>query len=179
MKKPAFFLDRDGTVCKEVNYLSRPEDLYIFPFAVEAIKLLNEKGFFVILITNQSGIGRGYFGEKDLNEIHQKLEKELVENKAKLDAIYYCPHVSEDFCDCRKPKSGMIEQAATDFEIDLENSWMIGDKIADVKAGINAKVKTCLVLTGYGKKEVENLETQPDLIAENLLDAVEKIVNRK
>lgn len=177
MKKPAIFLDRDGTLCEEVNYLSRPEDLRLFSFAAQSIKLLKEKGFLVILITNQSGIGRGYFTQETLFEIHEKLVKELAEKGAKPDAIYFCPHISEDFCDCRKPKAGMIEQAANDFEIDLENSWMIGDKVADVNAGINAKTKTCLVLTGYGSKEVEKLEIQPDLIAENLMIAVEKLVN--
>ncbi len=175
MKKFAVFLDRDGTICEEVNYLSRPEDLRLFPFAADAVKLLHQKGFLVILITNQSGIGRGYFSADMLNIIHEKMERELAENEAKLDAIYFCPHVSEDFCLCRKPKAGMIEQAAEDFEIDLEKSWMIGDKIADVKAGFNAKTKTCLVLTGYGAKESENLEIEPDFIAENLLEAIEFI----
>ncbi|MGI8642179.1 MAG: D-glycero-beta-D-manno-heptose 1,7-bisphosphate 7-phosphatase [Pyrinomonadaceae bacterium] len=179
MKKYAAFLDRDGTICEEVNYLSKAEDLRLFPDAVQAIKLLNENGFLVILITNQSGLARGFFDEKALREIHKKLAEELAKSGAKLDAIYFCPHNSADNCDCRKPKTGMIRQAAADFAIDLQNSWMIGDKTIDVETGFNAETKTALVLTGYGKKAVVELERKPDLIAENLLEAVGKITNFK
>ncbi len=176
MKKRAVFLDRDGTVCEEVNYLSRAEDLRLFPFAAQAIKFLNENNFLVVLITNQSGIARKFFDENDLREIHHKLENELTKSGAKLDAIYYCPHNSADNCDCRKPKTGLIKQALNDFEIDLQNSWMIGDKTIDVQTGFNAKTKTALVLTGYGQKEIEKLEKQPNLIAENLLEAAQFLI---
>ncbi len=178
MKKRAVFLDRDGTVCEEVNYLSRAEDLRLFSFAGKAIKLLNENNFLVILITNQSGIARKFFDEDDLREIHQKLESELAKSGAKLDAIYYCPHNSADNCNCRKPKTGLIEQALNDFEIDLQNSWMIGDKAIDIETGFNAGAKTALVLTGYGQKEADKLEKEPDLIAKDLLEAA-KLVNCK
>jgi D-glycero-D-manno-heptose 1,7-bisphosphate phosphatase len=172
MKKPAVFLDRDGTVCEESNYLSNPENLRVFPFASEAIRILHENGFLAILTTNQSGIGRKFFDEKTLEKIHEKLQNEL---KEKLDAIYFCPHVSEDDCNCRKPKTRMIEQATVDFDIDLNESWMIGDKAVDVEAGFNAGTKTVLVLTGYGQSEIEKLERKPDLIAENLLEAARLI----
>lgn len=173
MKKPAVFLDRDGTVCEESNYLSNAEDLSVFPFASEAIRLLKENGFLAILITNQSGIGRNFFDEKTLEQIHEKLQSELEEN---LDAIYFCPHVSEDACGCRKPKTQMIEQAAADFDIDLSQSWMIGDKAIDAETGFNAGIKTALVFTGYGQTEIEKLEKKPDLIAKNLLEAVKEII---
>ncbi len=178
-KSKAVFLDRDGTICEDVNYLSRPEQLKIFPFAAEAVRLLNEKDFLVILITNQSGIARGFFDENALGEIHVKLVSELAEQNAKLNAIYFCPHNTDDNCDCRKPKIGMIEQATRDFLIDLENSWMIGDKAIDVETGFNAGTQTALVMTGYGRKEIENLERKPNITAENLLFAVKGILKEK
>ena len=148
----------------------------VFPFAAEAIKSLQNKGFLVILITNQSGIGRGFFGEKALSEIHEKLTRELAEKGAKLDAIYFCPHISEDECLCRKPKAGMILEAARDFQIDLGQSWMIGDKRVDVETGINAGTKTALVLTGYGQNEVENVADKTDLIGKDLSEIASKII---
>lgn len=147
----------------------------VFPFAAKAIKSFQNKGFLVILITNQSGIGRGFFDEKDLLEIHSKLVDELSKNGAKLDAIYFCPHISEDACDCRKPKAGMILEAARDFQIDLRKSWMIGDKRVDVETGINAGTKTALVLTGYGKNEVEKVSEKADLIGKDLSEIAEKV----
>ena len=174
--KKAIFLDRDGTICEDVNYLARPEQLKLFPFAAQAVRLLNENGFIVILITNQSGIARGFFDENALREIHEKLVSELAEQNAKLDAIYFCPHNSVDNCACRKPKTGMIEQAAKDFSIDLKNSWMIGDKRIDVETGFRAGTKTALVLTGYGQKDIQQLERKPDIIAESLFETVEKII---
>jgi D-glycero-D-manno-heptose 1,7-bisphosphate phosphatase len=176
--KKAVFLDRDGTICKDVNYLSRPEQLMIFPFAVEAVRLLNDNSFLAILVTNQSGIARGFFDEKALLEIHEKLVSELAEQNAKLDAIYFCPHNSGDNCSCRKPNTGMLEQATKDFSIDLENSWMIGDKAIDVETGFNAGTKTALVLTGYGRKEFETLKRNPDIVAENLFEAIERIIEK-
>lgn len=172
----AVFLDRDGTICEEVNFLSRTKDLRLFTFSAEAVRLLNVSGFLVVLITNQSGIARGFFDEKTLHEIHAKLKCELAESDAKLDAIYFCPHNSAGNCDCRKPQTGMIEQAKQDFSFDLENSWFIGDKAIDVETGLNAQIKTALVLTGYGKKEVPLLKKEPNLIAENLLEAVRLII---
>ncbi len=178
MKRRAVFLDRDGTLCEEVNYLSRAADLRVFPFAARAVKLLNAHHFLVILITNQSGIARGFFDEKTLSEIHQKLINELAAAGAKLDAIYFCPHCPADNCECRKPQTGMIQLARRDFAIDLESSWMIGDKAIDVRTGFRAGTKTALVLTGYGQKEIAVLEREPDLTAKNLLEAAEIIVEK-
>ncbi len=173
-KKKAIFLDRDGTLIEEVNFLSRLEDLRFFDYTNEAIRLLKESGFLIIVVTNQSGIGREIFAESAMHDIHEKIQSDLNKN---LDAFYFCPHLPTDGCACRKPNLGMIKAACVNFDIDLENSWMIGDKAIDVETGFNAGIKTALVLTGYGKKTVETLERKPDLIAENLLEAVKLIMN--
>lgn len=169
-KQKAVFIDRDGTLIEEVNFLSRLEDLQIFPYTGEAIRLLKEAGFLIVVVTNQSGIGRKIFEESAMRQIHETLQADLS-----LDAFYFCPHLPTDGCRCRKPNLGMIESAQSDFEIDLENSWIIGDKAIDVETGFNAKIKTALVLTGYGKKAVRELKKTPDVVAENLLKAVEVI----
>ena len=173
-KRKAIFLDRDGTLIEEVNFLSRLEDLRFFDYTNEAIRLLKESGFLIIVVTNQSGIGREIFAESAMHAIHAQIQVELT---GKLDAFYFCPHLPTDNCACRKPNLGMIEAACANFDINLENSWMIGDKAIDVETGFNAGIKTALVLTGYGKKTVETLERKPDLIAENLLEAVKSITN--
>ena len=171
--KRAVFVDRDGTLVEEVNYLSRVEDLRFFSFTAQAIDLLKERGYLVIVITNQSGIGRKIFEEKAMHEIHAEIQRKL-DNK--IDAFYFCPHLPDEGCACRKPKAEMIRQAAKDFSIDLEKSWMIGDKAIDVETGFNAETKTALVLTGYGEKDFEKLKRKPDLVVENLLAAIEEIL---
>ena len=172
-KNKAVFLDRDGTLIEEVNYLSRIEDLEFFPYTEKVVELLKENGFLVIVITNQSGIGRGIFEETAMHQIHEAIQEKL---DGKIDAFYFCPHLPDAGCSCRKPKTEMIELAAERFSIDLEKSWMIGDKVMDVGAGFNAGTRTALVLTGHGKNEVGKLIQQPDIIAENLLEVIEKIV---
>ena len=174
LKKPAIFLDRDGTLIEEVNFLSRVEDLRLFSFTKQAIGLLKENGFLIIVVTNQSGIKRKIFAEKAMHEIHAEIQARLDD---KIDAFYFCPHLPNENCHCRKPKTEMIEKACRDFAIDLENSWMIGDKKIDIEAGFNAGTKTALVLTGYGKETVENLDSTPDLTAENLFTAAEFILS--
>ncbi len=173
--KKAIFLDRDGTLIEEVNFLHRIEDLHFFPFTEEAISILKNAGFLLLVVTNQSGIGRGIFSTDDMVQIHEAIQKKL---DGKIDGFYFCPHLPEQRCECRKPNTGMIEQAMQDFSIDLKNSWIIGDKRLDVELGFNTKMNTCLVLTGYGNAELHKLERQPNLIAENLLDAARKIVLR-
>lgn len=174
MKQPAVFIDRDGTLIEEVNFLSRVEDLSFFSYTDEAIRLLKEHGFLIIVVTNQSGIGRGIFPESAMHEIHEKIQRDLTE---KLDAFYFCPHLPTDGCRCRKPNLGMIEAARARFAIDLENSWIIGDKALDVELGWNAGIKTALVLTGYGRKDIEKLPKKPDIVAETLIAAAESITN--
>lgn len=174
-KQKAVFIDRDGTLIEEVNFLSRLEDLRFFSYTTEAVRILKENGFLVIVVTNQSGIGREIFEEAAMHEIHEKIQTDLPE---KLEAFYFCPHLPDAGCACRKPNLGMIEAACRDFAIDLENSWMIGDKAIDVETGFNAGIKTALVLTGYGQKAVESLEKKPDVIAKNLLEAVRMITEK-
>lgn len=174
MKRPAVFLDRDGTLIDEVNYLSRVEDLRMFPYAPEAIKLLKSHGFQIIVITNQSGIGRGVFDRQAMHAIHEKIQEDLA---GSIDAFYFCPHMPDDACLCRKPNIGMIEAASRDREIDLNGSWMIGDKKIDVETGKNAGISTVLVLTGYGMKHKALLKDEPDLVAADLLAAARHITS--
>jgi D-glycero-D-manno-heptose 1,7-bisphosphate phosphatase len=169
-KRKAAFIDRDGTLIEEVNFLSRLEDLRLFSFAAEAVRRLKKSGFLIVVVTNQSGVGRGIFEESAMHAIHAQLEMDL-----ELDAFYFCPHLPTDGCRCRKPNTGMIEQATQKFAIDLENSWIIGDKAIDVETGFNAEIKTALVLTGYGRNAARELTRKPDVTAENLLEAVWKI----
>ncbi len=172
-RQKTVFLDRDGTLIEEVNFLSRVEDLRLFSYTNEAVKLLKDNGFLVIVVTNQSGIDRGIFAESAMHEIHNAIQNELSE---KIDAFYFCPHLPDACTDCRKPFTGMIERACADFSIDLENSWMIGDKILDVELGLNAKIKTALVKTGYGESALEKLSQKPHLVGMNLLEIVNEIV---
>lgn len=172
-KQKAIFIDRDGTLIEEVNYLHRVEDLRFFDYTDESIKLLKDHGFLVLIATNQSGIGREIYTEADMHGIHEAIQNHLTE---KIDAFYFCPHLPNSGCKCRKPNLGMIEQACQDFEIDLENSWMIGDKKLDVELGFNANLKTALVLTGYGEKHVAALAKQPNVVAKTLIAAVEEIL---
>jgi D-glycero-D-manno-heptose 1,7-bisphosphate phosphatase len=167
------FIDRDGTLIEEVNFLSRLEDLQFFDYTNDAIRLLKENGFLVVIVTNQSGVGRGIYTESAMHEIHGKIQTDLTE---KIDAFYFCPHLPTDGCACRKPNLGMLEAAQRDFTIDLGNSWMIGDKAIDVETGFNAGIKTAMVLTGYGRKDIEKLNKKPDIVAETLLEAVEEIL---
>lgn len=171
--RPAVFIDRDGTLIEEVNFLSRTEDLRVFPFTERALRMLREAGFLVIVITNQSGIGRQIFDEPAMHAIHDELNRRLP---GAINSFYFCPHLPGTGCRCRKPNLGMIESACSAFDIDLGRSWMVGDKRIDVETGFNAGIKTAMVLTGYGAEHSKNLEIQPDLIADNLLSAAEHIV---
>jgi D-glycero-D-manno-heptose 1,7-bisphosphate phosphatase len=168
-RKKAAFLDRDGTLIEEVNFLSNVEDLRVFPYTFEAVKLLKDAGFLVIVVTNQSGIGRGIYDENAMNAIHDEMQVRL---EGMIDGFYFCPHLPCDQCACRKPNLGMLESAVEDFAIELSSSWMIGDKKIDVEAGQNAGTKTALVMTGYGRSHADQLSSKPDVLAENLLDAV-------
>ncbi len=167
------FLDRDGTLIEEVNFLHRVEDLKFFDYTDDAVRILKEAGFLVIVVTNQSGIGRAIYTENQMSGIHDAIQRTLTHP---LDAFYFCPHLPDAGCACRKPGLGMIEQAATDFPIDLKRSWMVGDKRLDIELGLNAGFRTVMVRTGYGSTHEENLERRPELIAQTLLDAVRHIV---
>lgn len=174
MKKPAVFLDRDGTLIEEVNYLHRVEDLRLFPATATALSSLKDAGYLLIVVTNQSGIGRDVYCERDMHDIHDAMQKQL---NGVIDAFYFCPHLPCNGCRCRKPEVGMIESAMADFEIDLENSWMVGDKRIDVETGFAARIKTALVLTGYGALHKVLLDNQPDVIVEEIGAATAAIIS--
>ena len=189
MKRRAVFIDRDGTLSEEVGYINHPSRFRLFPYAADAVKHLNESGWLAIVTTNQAGVARGYFFEEMIATVHAAMTKDLESNGARLDAIYYCAHhpsVGEApyrvDCDCRKPKPGLISQAARDLEIELSESWMVGDRYSDVELARNAGVKSAFVLSGYGRGEWEHQRStwvhQPDLVAEDLLEAVEAIVSQ-
>ncbi len=129
----AVFIDRDGTIARDVPYCPRPEDLVLFDGVGEAVRKLNEAGFLVIVVTNQSGVGRGYFNEQTLGRIHQKMVDDLAEGGGKVDAVFYCPHRPEDGCRCRKPELGMVLQALERFPIDLASSYVVGDSDHDME----------------------------------------------
>jgi len=175
----AVFLDRDGTIIEDVGYLSNPQQIEFIPQSIEAIKLLNEAGYKVIVVTNQAGVARGYFTEDMLQTIDKTLQKQILRKGAYVDRIYYCPHHADHGiypynreCDCRKPNPGMLKKAAKDFDIDLSQSFMIGDKASDIGAGQNAGTKTILVLSGRGEVEQERMTGKETHIARNLLEAV-------
>lgn len=168
MKKRAVFLDRDGTIIEDVGYLSSTSELKLIPRAGSAIKSLNEGGFLVIVATNQSGIARGYLTDAELESIHQALRVELAKEGAVVDAIYYCPHYPQDAenpkrkaCDCRKPSTKMLEQAALDFKLELGQCYVVGDKLCDIELGSRIGCKTVLVLTGYGELVFKEINQSP------------------
>jgi histidinol-phosphate phosphatase family protein len=179
IKVPAVFLDRDGTVIFSKNYLSSPEQVKLYSYAADSINNLRAAGFKVVIVTNQSGIARGMFTGNDLQEIHKRFISSLKKAGAKVDGIYYCPHVYEDACKCRKPKPGMVLQSAKDLNIDLERSYTIGDSISDYLLGYNTGGKGILVLTGHGKKQklkIAQEKVKPMAVCKTLKEAVSLII---
>jgi D-glycero-D-manno-heptose 1,7-bisphosphate phosphatase len=187
VKRRAVFMDRDGTISEEIGYVNHPSRYRVFPYSAEAVRLLNEAGWLAILVTNQAGVARGYFTEDVIGAVHNVLSQELEKNGARLDAIYYCAHhptVGEEpyrfDCNCRKPKPGLIERAIEEFDIDTAQSWMIGDRYSDIELARNAHLRSAFVLSGYGRGEWEyqraSWQHEPDMVAEDLLEAVRKIV---
>jgi len=172
-------MDRDGTISEEVGYMYHSGLYRVFSWSAPAIRKINQHGMKAIVITNQSGVGRGYFDEASVEEVHAILRAELAAQNAKLDAIYACIHHPAAGCDCRKPNSGMLLKARDEMNIDLTQSFVIGDKFLDVETAHNVGAKGILVLTGYGREEREKNITgrrQPDLIADNLMTAVDAIL---
>jgi len=172
----AVFIDRDGTIAQDVPYCSRVEDFEILPTVPQGIRLLNEQGFKVVVITNQSGIARGYFTEETLSLIHQKMKDELDKYGAWVDAIYVCPHHPDERCECRKPKPALLLQVAKEMRIALKLSYMVGDDAKDIEAGRTAGCKTILVTTGPSQGNMEGQAQSPDYVAGSLYEAVEWII---
>jgi D-glycero-D-manno-heptose 1,7-bisphosphate phosphatase len=184
--QPAIFLDRDGTINEEMGYINHRDRFLLFPFVAESIRIFNNLGLLVIVVTNQSGVARGYFSEELLIQIHEYLHAQLRKNNARIDAIYYCPHHPTEGrgkykkdCNCRKPKPGMVEAAVRDFNIDPSRSYMIGDRYKDIEFARNLNMKAALVLTGYGRGEYEfqkyTWHYEPDIVGDNLLDVAKQI----
>lgn len=145
----AVFLDRDGTINVDVDYLHEPDKLAFIDGTIEALALLKAKGYRLIVISNQSGIGRGYFGAPAVERLHAYMNSILQEHSAAIDAFYYCPHIEQDRCTCRKPQTGLIDRAAAEWDIDLQRSYMVGDKEADVMTAVNAGCGYGLLLSGH------------------------------
>lgn len=179
---PAVFLDRDGTMIYDVGYLRRVEEIRWFPWTIDAIRLLNRAGYLVCVTTNQSGIARGYYTERDLAVVHRAMDDTLGQAGARVDAWFHCPHHPDgtvaEFrraCECRKPGPGMIRQAEANFRIDTARSVVIGDKLLDVESGVAAGARGALVRTGYGA-EVERAHggqvPHAAFVADTLMEAV-------
>jgi D-glycero-D-manno-heptose 1,7-bisphosphate phosphatase len=189
VKKRAVFLDRDGTINEDVGYPRRYSQIKIYPQSFRAVSRFNQAGLMTIVITNQSGIGRGLLTEEALKEIHRKMLASFAEKKARLDAFYYCPHYDlssvpryRDLCSCRKPNPGLALRAATDFDIDLPHSYMVGDKVEDILFGRNIQATPVLVLTGSGQESLAKLKDlgfEPAHVAEDILQAAEWIIARE
>jgi D-glycero-D-manno-heptose 1,7-bisphosphate phosphatase len=175
----AVFIDRDGTVSEEIGYMYDAGLYKPFSYSGPAIRRINDTGMKAVLITNQSGVGRGYFEEPMVHTVHDILRSELARHGAKFDGIYYCPHAPDAGCDCRKPLPGMLHRAQKDLNIDLAGSYVIGDKQVDVETAHAVGAKGILVLTGYGREERElhrSAPHQPHFIAGNLAEAVDAIL---
>ena len=188
-KRPAIFIDRDGTLIEEVDLLHKVDDLRLFPFSASAVKKINNSDFLSFLITNQPAVARNLCDISTVKDIHNKLDTLLGKKGAYLNDIYFCPHhpdkgyieENKEFkieCDCRKPKTGMIGKASEDYNIDLESSWIIGDTTTDIQTGVNAGLKTILVRTGKGGKDGK-FKCYPDFIFDDLESAVDFILKDK
>jgi D-glycero-D-manno-heptose 1,7-bisphosphate phosphatase len=184
--RKAVFIDRDGTLNEDIGYVSRPEELALYPWSAEAVRLINQSGLLAVVITNQSGIARGMYTEEILAEIHSRMIRELALQGARVDAVYYCPHHPEIGsrryrleCECRKPQPGLLNAAARDHDIDLARSFVIGDKASDIKLAERTGARAALVLTGFGRETLAHPERwpcTPDVVAENVLEAVRRIL---
>ena len=187
MGRPAIFFDRDGTLSHEIGYVNHLSRFRLLPYAVDAVRLVNASGRLAVLVTNQAGVARGYFPESLIHEVHAHVRAAMEAGGARFDGIYVCVHhpsvgaapYRRD-CDCRKPKPGLLLQAGKDLGADLARSWMVGDRHGDVAVAWAAGARGAMVKTGYGEGELQwhasGWERPPDLVAENVLEAVERIL---
>lgn len=183
--RPAVFLDRDGTMIEDAGYLDRLERLVLFSYAIDSIRLLNRAGFAVVVVTNQAGIANGIVTEAFLKEAHEWIGQRVAEAGGRIDAFYYCPHLPTAVvaeyrtdCDCRKPKPGMILNAARDLSLDLARSFTVGDRWRDIEMGLAAGTRSILVETGYGKTEASRRPShiEPVPVVANLIEATSWIL---
>ena len=180
--RPAVFIDRDGTLIEEMGYLNHVSRLRVFPFAAQAVRKLNEAELPVIVVTNQSGVARGYFPETLVRDINALMERQLAAEGAHLTGVYYCPHGAGDGCECRKPKTGLIERAAEEHGLDPSRSYVVGDRQGDVELARRVRARSVMVRTGYGEGELlwhaAQWSVQPDCVAADLLEAAEWILRQ-
>ena len=187
MNKRAVFMDRDGTLAHEVGYVNHLSRFRLFPWAVDSVRLLNRAGLLAVVVTNQAGVARGYFPEPLIGEVHAAMAAAMAAGGARLDGIYYCPHhptageapYRQD-CACRKPRPGLLHRAAEELGIDLARSWVVGDREADLELARSVGARGILVKTGYGLGELQwhaaSWPRPPDVVADHLLGAVERIL---
>jgi D-glycero-D-manno-heptose 1,7-bisphosphate phosphatase len=180
--RPAVFLDRDGTISEEVGYLNHISRFRMFPFVGGAVRRLNQAGLPVVVITNQSGVGRGYYPESLVHAVNELMARQLAAAGARIDAVYYCPHTPADACECRKPKTGMLDRAAREHSFDLGRSFVVGDKYVDIELAHKVRARGILVRTGYGEGELEwhsaKWPVPPDFVAEDLAQAADWILRQ-
>jgi D-glycero-D-manno-heptose 1,7-bisphosphate phosphatase len=180
--KIAVFLDRDGTINEDSGYIDHPNRIELIPRSRQAIKRLNKKNILTIIVSNQSGVGRGYLKRKDVALVDEKLKTELVKGKAYIDDTYYCYHHPDNNCSCRKPKPGMLNKAARKFHLDLTRCFVVGDHYSDIALGYEVGAKTVMVLTGHGRAEMKSKsiksKCRPDYVAKDLYAAVNWILKQ-
>ena len=168
-------LDRDGTIIEDKHYLSDPGQVFLLPGAAKALAGLGDLGLVLLVVTNQSGIGRGYFSVEDMHAVNAKLDSMLEEYGVEIRGYYYCPHAPGDGCDCRKPLPGLIHSACEDLGLDPDKGFVVGDKCSDIGLGLNVGAKTVLVRTGYGVAQEAENRCKPDFIGDDLIQAAEFI----
>jgi len=176
-KNKAIILDRDGTLIEDKDFAYKVEEFELLPGVIEGLKLIQQE-FLLFIVTNQSGIGRGYYSESDFFKFNNHLIKVVEENKIRIEETFYCPHIKEENCECMKPKIKYIKDIVDGWNIDIEESWMIGDHPSDILFGINGGCKTVYMITGHGEKHLRDLEVKgiiPTLVHSNFLEAVEEI----
>lgn len=190
MKKPAVFIDRDGTINEQLGYINHLSRFVILPGVSEAVRLLNKNNWWAIIVSNQGGVARGYYPMELVDEIHGFLKSSLKGQGAIIDGIFFCPHhpagVVPEYssgCGCRKPETGLIDKALEAFDIDMSNSYVVGDRHVDIELASRLNLKGVLVKTGYGLGELEYIipekRLKPHHVAEDLLDAVKWILNEE
>ena len=187
MRKPAVFIDRDGTINEQMGYINHISRFVLLPVTAEALKLLNRHDYLAIVISNQSGVARGYFPIDLVEKVHSKMRALLQNEGAVIDGIYFCPHYEGGIvpeysiaCDCRKPRTGLIEMACENFDIDMANSYVVGDRCMDIDMAYRSNLKGVLVTTGYGLGDIDYVlpssPNKPVHIAKDLLHAVRWII---
>jgi D-glycero-D-manno-heptose 1,7-bisphosphate phosphatase len=176
-RNKAILLDRDGTLIKDKNYAYKVEDFELLSGVIEGLKLL-QRNFLLFIVTNQSGIGRGFYSESDFFIFNNYLIKVLEENQIRIEKTFYCPHTKEEYCECRKPKIKYVKEIVEGWNIDLKKSWMVGDHPSDILFGINGGCNTVYMVTGHGEKHLQDLEVKgiiPTLVHSNFLEAAKEI----